>query len=54
MSNPQLAELERTISAKAAELSEYVSSANIEAAMSLCGELQELFAERNRKVKILK
>jgi len=54
MSSPQLAAIENKIEAKAAVLAEAVDNANGEAVKALCGELQQLFAERNRKCKVLK
>ena len=54
MSSPQLGELENILEAKTALLREQVESANAEAALSLCGELRQLLAERNRKCKLLK
>lgn len=52
MSSPQLAALENKIEVKAAQLAESIH--NVEAAAALCQEIQMLFAERNRKCKILK
>jgi len=54
MSSPQLAAIENQIEAKAAVLTEAVSNADSDAIKTLCNELQQLFAERNRKCKILK
>jgi len=54
MSSPQLAANENKIEAKATALAETVGKADGEASKALCGELQQLFAERNRKCKILK
>jgi len=51
MSCPQLAAIENKIEAKVAALAEAVDS---DASKALCNELQQLFAERNRKCKILK
>jgi hypothetical protein len=51
MSSPQLAELESGIAAKTAELGK---QAETEKALALCGELQKLLAERNRKCRLLK
>jgi hypothetical protein len=53
MSAPQLATVENAIEAKVASLGEAVG-ANADAAKSLCDELQQLFADRNRKCKLLK
>jgi len=54
MSSPQLAAIENKIEAKAAALADAVERADNAAATALCNELQQLFAERNRKCKILK
>jgi hypothetical protein len=54
MSSPQLAAIENKIEAKAAVLTEAVGSNDGDAIKALCNELQQLFAERNRKCKILK
>jgi len=54
MSSPQLATIENKIEAKAAVLTEAVGNANGDAIKALCNELQQLFAERNRKCKVLK
>ena len=54
MSSPQLAAVENKIEAKAAALAETVENADSNASKALCNELQQLFAERNRKCKILK
>jgi len=54
MSSPQLAAIENKIEAKTAALSEAVENAEDESSKALCNELQQLFAERNRKCKILK
>ena len=54
MSSPQLAAIENKIEAKAAVLAEAVDNADGDAIKALCNELQQLFAERNRKCKILK
>ena len=54
MSSPQLAAIENKIEAKATALAETVENANDDASKVLCNELQQLFAERNRKCKILK
>jgi len=51
MSSPQLAAIENKIEAKVAVLAETVDANGIKA---LCNELQQLFAERNRKCKLLK
>jgi hypothetical protein len=54
MSSPQLAAIENKIEAKAAGLTEAVDNANGDVIKALCNELQQLFAERNRKCKVLK
>jgi hypothetical protein len=54
MSSPQLAAIENKIEAKAAVLAEAVGNTDGDAIKALCDELQQLFAERNRKCKILK
>jgi hypothetical protein len=54
MSSPQLATIENKIEAKTAGLTEAVDNADGDAIKALCNELQQLFAERNRKCKILK
>jgi len=54
MSSPQLAAIENKIEAKATILTEAVGNANGDTIKALCNELQQLFAERNRKCKILK
>ena len=53
MSNPQLAAIENKIEARVADLMETVG-ADSDAAKALCDELQQLFADRNRKAKMLK
>jgi len=54
MSSPQLATIENKIEVRAAVLTETVEKADGDAIKTLCNELQQLFAERNRKCKILK
>jgi hypothetical protein len=54
MSSPQLAAIENKIEAKAAELAERAEGGDAEGARALCAELQQLFADRNRKCKLLK
>ena len=54
MSSPQLAAIENKIEAKTAMLTEAVDSSDGDAVRALCNELQQLFAERNRKCKLLK
>jgi len=51
MSNSQLAAIENKIEGKVATLAETTDS---DTSKTLCDELQQLFAERNRKCKILK
>lgn len=51
MSNPQLSAIENKINIKVSELAE---AANSETSKALCDELQQLFADRNRKCKLLK
>ena len=54
MSSPQLSGIENKIEAKVTELTESVNSDDKEKIAVLCNELQQLFAERNRKCKLLK
>ena len=54
MSNPQLATIENKIETKVAILTEAVDNTDGDAIKAVCTELQQLFAERNRKCKILK
>jgi len=54
MSSPQLAAIENKIETKAAMLAEAVDQSDNDSVKALCNELQQLFAERNRKCKILK
>jgi hypothetical protein len=54
MSNSQLSTIEDKIEAKVKELAEKVKKADVEAAQALCEEMQLLFADRNRKCKMLK
>jgi hypothetical protein len=54
ISNPHLAAIENKIEAKAAVLAEAVGNNDGDSVKALCNELQQLFAERNRKCKILK
>jgi len=54
MSSSQLAAIENKIEARATALAEAVDNADGDAVKALCNELQQLFAERNRKCKILK
>lgn len=53
MSSPQLASLENLIDAKVVELRESFSQEK-SVTDTLCEEIQQLFAERNRKCKLLK
>ena len=54
MSSPQVVAIENKIEAKVAVLAETVTKADTDAVKALCNELQQLFAERNRKCKALK
>jgi len=54
MSSPQLAAIENKIEAKIAGLAETIENADTDPVKTACNELQQLFAERNRKCKILK
>jgi len=54
MSSPQLAAIENRIEAKIAALAEIVAKADVYAVKASCSELQQLFAERNRKCKVFK
>jgi hypothetical protein len=54
MSSPQLATIENKIEAKVTVLTETVEKADGDAIKSIRNELPQLFAERNRKCKILK
>jgi hypothetical protein len=54
MSNEQLAAIENKIEGKTAMLAEAVENSIEESIKALCAELQQLFAERNRKCKMLK
>jgi len=54
MSSPQLAAIENKIEAKVSVLSETVEKKDWDTVKVFCTELQQLFAERNRKCKILK
>jgi hypothetical protein len=54
MSSPHLAAIENKIEAKAAALAEAVEKTDGDVIKALGNELQLLFAERNRKCKILK
>ena len=54
MSSPQLATIENRIEGKVTALVETVESADSDAIKAACDELQQLFAERNRKCKMLK
>jgi hypothetical protein len=54
MSNEQLATIENKIEGKAIALNEAVADDNADSIKALCTELQQLFAERNRKCKLLK
>jgi len=54
MSSPQLAAIENKIEARSAALTEAIEKADGETVNALCNDLQQLFAERNKKCKILK
>ena len=54
MSSPQLASIENKIDIKVSDLTKAVEMQDNEGIKSLCDELQTLFAERNRKCKVLK
>jgi hypothetical protein len=54
MSHAQLADLENKIEAKTAALIKVAEHGNAENAGTLCAELRQLVAERNRKCNILK
>jgi len=54
MSSLQLATIENKIEAKVAGLADVVGDSDSVTIKSLCDELQQLIAERNRKCKILK
>ena len=54
MSSPRLAAIENKIEAKVSILTGHIEQADFTAAKASCDELQQLFAERNRKCKILK
>jgi len=54
ISSPQLAAIENKIEAKTAAIAEAVDNTDGDAIKTLCDELQQLFAERNRKCKVLK
>jgi len=54
MSSPQLATIENKIETKVVALTGSIENADTDTTRALCNELQQLFAERNRKCKILK
>jgi len=54
MSNPQLAVMENKIEGKISDLSSAVEIGDDNTSKDLCNELKQLFAERNRKCKLLK
>ena len=54
MSTPRLVAIENKIEVKVAALAESAGNVDGDATKVLCTELQQLFAERNRKSKILK
>jgi len=53
MSSPQLSAIENKIDGRAAALTDAVEKADNDTVKALCNELQQLFAERNRKCKVL-
>ena len=53
-SSEKLAMLESEIEGKAAELEELVAKGDASAAKSMCSEISDLLAERNKKCKMLK
>jgi hypothetical protein len=54
MTSPQLAAIENKIEAKVAVLSEAVDAMDLSKIKTTCDEIQQLFAERNRKCKTIK
>jgi hypothetical protein len=54
MSSPQLVTIENRIEGKVYDLADLVEQADDVSVMGLCLELQQLFAERNRKCRALK
>lgn len=52
MSSPQLASIENKIEAKVTALME--NGADVDVTRAICNELQQLFAQRNRKCRLLK
>lgn len=54
MSSSQLSAIENEIKVKAAGLSDAAASFDSSAIVSICGEMQQLVAERNRKCKTMK
>nr|WP_314464812.1 hypothetical protein [uncultured Clostridium sp.] len=54
MSSPQLSAIENEIEMKVTGLSDAAASCDSSAMVSVCGELQQLIAERNRKCKTMK
>ncbi|MBE5994998.1 MAG: hypothetical protein E7247_21735 [Paenibacillaceae bacterium] len=54
MSSSQLSAIENEIKVKAAGLTDAAASADSSAIVSICGEMQQLVAERNRTCKTLK
>ena len=53
MSSPQLSSIENSIDVKISALKDSAGT-EVSEAVKLCTEIQELFAERNRKCKLLK
>ncbi len=54
MSSPRLSEIENEIKMKVNGLSDAAASCDSPAIVSICGELQQLISERNRKCKTMK
>lgn len=54
MSADALSSLENKIEAKTAELGELIASNSVDAAKTLCAQIQNIVAERNRKCKVMK
>jgi hypothetical protein len=54
MSSPQLADMENTLKRQTAALRRETDAENIDAAMRIIDELQQLLAERNKRCKLLK
>lgn len=54
MSSTKLAAIENKIESKSVVLTEAVNNGDGNSIMLLCNEMQQLFAERSRKSKVLK